>query len=1319
MQDDHSSTNADGSMNRDELGIAGRLTHDFIHSPLSPLLFFAMLALGVLGLFITPRQEDPQISVPMIDIFIGYPGASSEQVSSLAIDPLERIMSEIPGVKHVYSVAAKGEGMVTVQFIVGEELGPSIVKIHDKIQSNLDKMPSGVKMPLVKPKGIDDVPVVTFTLWSEDVDDGLMHTLALDILQNLKQVPDTGQGFIVGGRSDQVQVEVKPQRLSGYGISLDQVANTILSANSEMQAGTVESGNTHFTVNTGSFLNSAEEVSRLVVATVGSSPIYVRDIADVTLLPEETSSIVQFYTGPKYKNPETYTRSAPAVTIAISKKEGSNGVSVANNVIDKINSLYGVIIPDNVNIEITRNYGETANDKVNELIFKLFIATGVVVLLIWYSLGFRPAIVVLLVIPVVILFTVFSAYVMGYTIDRVSLFALIFSIGILVDDAIVVIENIYRRWLEKGEMDTSTAIDAVREVGNPTILATFTVIAALLPMGFVTGMMGPYMEPIPALGSVAMVFSLIAAFIFTPWLAMRIKPSMEKLHEAEQKEIEGNERLERFFRRVLIPISTKPLLGWLTLGGIIFSFFAVCIMFYTTAVTVKMLPLDNKGEYSVVIDLPEGSALPVTANLVARMAERVQEIPEVRKLQTYVGTAAPFDFNGMVRHYYLRSKPWQAEITIQLPHKSKRDRTSHEIAVATRALLKPLADEAGAVITVVEMPPGPPVLQAIAAEVYGPDAETRRQVAQDLTRIFEETGIIADVDNYVHQPYSNWRFEVDTEKAIRRGISVDTINRNLSMAMGGYKVGDIKQGNVLDPTYIVLQVPMNVRAQVTGLGDLPIPTQTGGTIPLGELGRFYKEEQDPVIYHKDLRPVEYVVGEAVGRLGAPIYGMSAVEAILEDYQTPDGVKLEGEYLGPPVSDKKSGFEWAGEWTVTFETFRDMGAAFGVALILIYILVVWEFGNFTVPAIIMAPIPLTLIGIIPGHWIMGAEFTATSMIGFIALAGIIVRNSILLVDYTIHEVRKGVDVTEAVIDACRTRTRPIMITAFALVGGSSVILSDYIFQGMAISLLFGVLVSTLLTLVVIPLGCISARAVFVIPGEEDVVASAANYSTVSEHSTDSISSPSPSSDSGLKILDVLLGVWRLFLMLLQSALFKLWQIVIGAIFWAIDFISSVRKPKEEDTTDPLSTSISTPTPDLLVKDGAAAEDKVPEEKRVVTTDPTPKVKEDLNISEKNESTQEPTITNKVDEPVSQTVNSSVSPAVESDPSLVKAPPVVNPVVKKKAIVKKKKVALKKPTAVKKKVVLKKKLAESNSSDSDEQAKRRGIRLKQNFDDDFDI
>ncbi|MES9964998.1 MAG: efflux RND transporter permease subunit [Candidatus Sedimenticola sp. 20ELBAFRAG] len=1077
----------------EHLGLAGRTARFFINSPLSPLFFISMMLMGLLGLVETPRQEDPQISVPMVDIFVQYSGASADQVANLAIEPLERIMSEIPGVKHVYSASQRGMGVVTIQFEVGEDMGPSLVKVNDKIDSNMDRIPPGVSPPLVKAKGIDDVPVVNVTLWSKDldgdampdVDDGQLRMLAHDVLQSVKELPDTGNGFVVGGRAEQVTIEVFPERLSGYGISLDQVANTIRTANSEQQAGGVESGNTHFTVMTGSFLKTSDDIATLVVGTHNNVPVYVHDVARVSQGPEDASQLVAYYTGPA--GPEgLQADGVPAVTIAVAKKPGANGVDVANSIITRVNDIKGTRIPSNVEVSVTRNYGKTAKDKVNELIFKLFMATGFVFLLVLVAFrALRPAIVVVLVIPVVLLMTIFYAWVTGYTIDRVSLFALIFSIGILVDDAIVVVENIYRRWLEEGKTDADTAVDAVREVGNPTILATFTVIAALLPMGFVSGMMGPYMEPIPALGSAAMLISLFAAFVFTPWLAISrwLRPSMNYLHVAEQREHKEAEWLEGFYRRILTPMIEYPrkrVLFKVVMWG---TFFFACSMFYTKWVAVKMLPLDNKPEFAIVLDMPEGTALPVTANMAHRIAEKVRKMPEVTAVQVYAGTARPFDFNGMVRHYYMRQDPWQAEVQVQLLDKTERDRTSHELAVQARADIQGFIKGTGAKAAVVEMPPGPPVLQSVVAEVHGPSAEVRRQFARDLTRMFAQAESLVDVDSYLREPSEYWRFDVDTEKSVRRGISVDAINRNLSMALGGMVLGDVKQRAGHEPINIIIQVPLAERSQISRLGDLPIQSQAGVSLPLRELGRFERIQEEEIIFHKDLRSVEYVVADVGGELAAPVYGMFQVQDLLaeQDYTSPDGVKLhEGgmvddgfHWFSPPADDTRTSFEWTGEWTVTFETFRDMGAAFMVALVLIYILVVWEFGNFRIPALIMAPIPLTLLGIIPMHAIMGAEFTATSMIGWIALAGIIVRNSILLVDFSIHEIQRGTPVAEAVIRSCKTRTRPIMITAFALVCGSSVIFTDPIFQGMAISLASGVMVSTILTLIVIPLGCIKA------------------------------------------------------------------------------------------------------------------------------------------------------------------------------------------------------------------------------------------------------
>jgi multidrug efflux pump subunit AcrB len=1061
---------------KQELGIAGKLAKSFITSPLSLLLFIAMLGAGLLGLSSTPRQEDPQISVPMIDIFISYPGASSQEVSTIIIKPLERLMGQILGIKHIYSMSDNSSGVITVEFDVGQKMNDSILKVRDKLEANMDLMPRGVRRPLVKPKEIDDVALINLTLWSKDVDDGSLRLLALEVLQQLERVENTNNGYVVGGRREVFHIDVLPERLSAYNVSLQQLVQTIREANVKGRTGNIEVNGLDLQVYTGSFLKNSEDIQNLLIVTKDGRTVHLKDIANIHYGVEETTQLVTYYTG-KYNKTEKVANGEQAVTIAVAKKYGTNGVSVANDILKKIESLKGKLIPDNVNVAITRNYGKTANDKVNALLFKLLIATSAVTLLIWFSLGLRPAIVVTLVIPVVLLMTIFSAWLLGLTIDRVSLFALIFSIGILVDDAIVVVENIYRRWLIDGKTSIKTAVDAVREVGNPTILATFTVIAALVPMAAVGGMMGPYMSPIPILGSVAMLFSLFAAFVFTPYFLIKLKPSLYALKQMHIKEEKEQKFLFKFYETKLNKLfTTKQGKSFLYL--LVGAFFVVMYMFYNTSVTVKMLPLDNKSEFSILVDMQDGAALTQTTTLLDKIARKIRNIPEVKDLQIYSGTAKPFDFNGLVRHYYLREIGSKGGINIQL--NDDRDRSSHEIAILARKLVSSMAQEVDAKITIVEMPPGPPVLRSVVAEVYGANDSVRKKLARDLTQIFEESNAMTDVDNLMRDNHPIWQFKVNRRKATQYGVSVSNVQKTMAMIMEPWTISTIRQKNALEPTPIVLKIPLSIRSQLNYLKQFPIASKFGGFVPLSEVGKFVLKKQDDYIFRKDLVDLEYVVGEPIGRLSAPIYAMNTVDSLLQKYKTIDGKKISGEFWGrdKEVKDTAS-FVWAGEWTVTYETFRDMGIAFMVALVMIYMLVVWQFGNFLIPAIIMSPIPLTLLGIVPGHWLLSAEFTATSMIGWIALAGIIVRNSILLIDFVVQEYAKGVDYKLAVINSCMARTRPILITAFALIGGSSVILFDPIFQGMAVSLLFGVFVATILTLFVVPLGVLSAgeRSIF--------------------------------------------------------------------------------------------------------------------------------------------------------------------------------------------------------------------------------------------------
>jgi multidrug efflux pump subunit AcrB len=1301
-----------------DLGLAGRIAKTFINSPVTPMLLIATLLIGVMGLIFTPRQEDPQISVPMIDIFVSYPGTSAPQVESLVTDPLERLMDEIPGVRHVFSATQRGQAIVTVQFYVGEDLGESIVKVNDKIRSNMDMMPPDVMRPLVKPVAIDDVPTIAVTLWSKEINDSTLRILGNDVLQELGQVKNTGKGFVVAGRSDQIRVEVLPERLAGYGISLQQVAGAISAANSQQNVGAVEAGSTSFTVYSGSFLRTASDIDRLVVGMNEGSPIYMRDVAKVFHGPEDAKNISYFYAGPAYEGIER-PHGAAAVTVAIAKKEGSNGVDVSRAVLKKLEELKGTLIPDNVYVEITRDYGKSANDKVNELLGAMFEATAAVAILCLIGLGFRAAFVVVTVIPVVILITIWWAWMVDYTIDRVSMFALIFSIGILVDDATVVVENIFRHWLMKGRTTLADAVNAVREVGNPTILATFTIIAALLPMGWVSGMMGPYMRPIPVMGASAMFFSLVAAFIFTPWFAVRVRPKLEALKKAEKREKKTRQIIAKLYRPIICPLINNRKLGLIFLFGIIGATAMTVLLFYPTQwVAVKMLPFDNKPEFSVIINMPEGTAMPVTANLAHELAHEIEHMPEVVAVQSYAGTAQPFNFNGMVRHYYLRKQPWQGDLLVMLKDKNDREKSSHQLAEEARVLLTPIAKRAGARIAVVEMPPGPPVLQTVVAEIHGPDPDTRREVARKMTEFFEKAGGVVDVDNYMTEPSQHWRFEVNREKAIRRGVTVDSINGTLAMAMGGYKLGDVKRASVIEPTYIVIQVPMATRSQVNQLSNLPMVTSDGNITPLGELGRFILEANEPIIWHKDLRDVEFVVGEMEGRLGAPIYGMFNVEEFTDQYTTPDGVIMEGmpmNLIGPPDSDTHSGFEWTGEWTVTFETFRDMGLAFMAAMILIYGLIVWEFRDFALAGLIMSPIPVTMIGIVPGHWFHGAEFTATSMIGMIALGGIIVRQSILIVEFVKIEVAKGIPVKEAAVNGAEIRMRPIFITSLTLMAGAFAILDDPIFNGMAISLLWGAGVATVMAVLIIPLGCVSCRENF--------------YYETSE-SCERVIGPRFAEIEGLDANEVSPGVaeyktplWmRLYSVIVSivSWIFVIGQMVFNLLRMVFAMVmarfASSSTPTPPPATPPPPTpppAPSTPPSSPSAAPAAVASGEKPAAKKATAEKKTVEKKPETQQKAEKQVTKKSTVTKK-------TTAKKAEPEKEAAKKEVpkKAAPIKEIVAKKKVtakkVVKKKVIAKKTDQATTKATSVKKVAVKKMPSKKSPSGGRRGIRLKNDDD-----
>ena len=1068
-------------------GLSGRLAALFIGSKLTPLMIVGVLLLGLFAILATPREEEPQIVVPMADVWLPFPGASAKIVEEQLTKPFERKISEIKGVEYVYSISRPGGALIIVRFYVGQPMEQSLVNLYDKLMSNQDLLPPGAEPFLVKPKDVNDVPIVTVTLSSEQYGEFELHQLAEHVLEETKKVPGTSGGFIVGGRSRELQVAIDPARLKAYGLTPLHIAAVIRGENRALSTGRFDSRNQSFLVETGRFIRSRDDLDNLVVGVNEQRPVYLRQVAEVIDGPAEATSYVWSGTGQGLgvrgegmsENPSPHSlpltpHESPAVTVAIAKQGGVNAVTVAEQVIRKVDEMKGVTVPADVRVTITRDYGETAQEKANELLWHLGIAVAAVVIFLGVALGPRPAFVVSIAIPLTLALTLFTSMLIGYTINRVTLFALIFSIGILVDDAIVVVENVYRHLVLRLRSHNDATLHAVDEVGNPTILATFTVIAALLPMAFVSGLMGPYMRPIPINASIAMFFSLLVAFVVIPWFCRTCyrASNQDSAHSPQSSAHEEAGLTARLYRRLLTPLLARPVLTYLFLFAVAVLLVGSCLLFYTRHVVVKMMPFDNKSELQLVIDMPEGTTLEETARAAKALTRYVRTIPEVRDYQAYIGTASPFNFNGLVRHYFLRSLPHEADIQINLVAKDERQAQSHDIAQRIRPSVRQIALQYGANVKVVEVPPGPPVQSVLVAEVYGPDYDRQLAVAREVRALFESTTGVVDVDDYIEADQMKYVFTVDHAKAALAGIPSEEIINTLRMALEGTTVGLVHIANEKSPVQIVLRLPLAERTGLEHIGEIGLRTTGGGLVQLSELLTVEQTIQDKAIYHKNQKPVVYVVAD-VGGPGAeqaesPVYGVLGVGKKLEDYRPAEGYRIEQYYASQPWSEDKIAIKWDGEWHITYETFRDMGAAFAVAMLLIYLLIVGQFQSFLTPLIIMAPIPLTLIGILPGHWLTGSYFTATSMIGFIALAGIIVRNSILLVDFIQLQERAGVPLLEAVIKAGAIRTRPILLTAAALMVGAFVIILDPIFQGLAVSLLFGVGASTLLTLIVIPL-----------------------------------------------------------------------------------------------------------------------------------------------------------------------------------------------------------------------------------------------------------
>jgi len=1051
------------------LSISGRIAALFQSAQITPLLALVALLLGIFAVLVTPREEEPQINVTMANVLVPFPGAAVRDVEQMVAIPAEQVLSKIAGVEHVMSVSRPGVAVLTVQFKVGVPRTEALVRLHDTIRDNADWLPKGLGVldPLIKPKGVDDVPIVTLTLFSksEDASAYKLERVAHSMEADLKRVKGTQDVQTLGGPDRAVLVQIDPQRMSGFGVTVQDLRMALQSANMGLPVGELIAGNKSVSIEAGPFLSQASDVADLVVGVQGGRPVFLKDVAKVEEGPLPATRYVMHGLGKEAGGGEY-----PAVTLTITKKAGENAIDVANAVMDRVAALRGTVIPAEVEVAETRNYGATANDKAQKLIQKLLFATAAVVALVFIALGKREAAIVGTAVILTLTVTLFASWAWGFTLNRVSLFALIFSIGILVDDAIVVVENIHRhQQLFPGKTLAEIIPGAVDEVGGPTILATMTVIAALLPMAFVSGLMGPYMSPIPINASMGMLLSLAIAFVVTPWLArIWMKPSHAADAHAAPTGLAA--KLGPLFERVFEPLLHKEqgarnrkLLG-LGIAGLI----ALSLVLPATGlVLLKMLPFDNKSEFQVVVDMPVGTPVEETAAVMRELGAHLAQQPEVTDYQAYAGTSSPINFNGLVRQYYLRAGGEVGDMQVKLVDKSHRSDKSHVIATRLRPELQAIGQRFGANVKVVEMPPGPPVLAPIVAEIYGPDAEGRRRVAKAVRAIFEKTDNVVDVDDSSIAAAPRKLLLVDRRKAAAQGIPQQAIVTTLRAGLAGEATTYLHDGSKY-PAAALIQLPAERHGDLSALLQLTVRGASGKLVPIRELVTVTDSEREQPVIHKDLLPVNFVTADMAGKLDSPLYGMFKMRSDIQKIQAPDGAALNEYFISQP-SDAWRGYalKWDGEWQITYETFRDMGAAYAVGLVLIYLLVVAQFGSYLTPLIIMAPIPLTIIGVMPGHALLQSQYTATSMIGMIALAGIIVRNSILLVDFINLQVKEGMPFKQAIVQSAITRAQPIMLTGGAAMLGAFFILDDPIFNGLAISLIFGIFVSTILTLVVIP------------------------------------------------------------------------------------------------------------------------------------------------------------------------------------------------------------------------------------------------------------
>ena len=1048
-------------------GISGKIAHFFINSKLTILLMVALMIIGVYSSFLIPREEEPQINVPMADVMVGYPGASPTEVESRVAKPLEKIISNIKGVEHVHTMAMNGQAMLIVQFYVGQDVERSYVKLYDELAKHEDMFPKGVYKPIVKTRSIDDVPMLGLTLWSETQDDFQLRQIAEEVTSEIEKVKDVAITKEIGGSNRELKVVLDKDKMAENGVDALGIMAMIQANNGSSQSGSFVQNDQEYLVTTGQFLSNAEDVENLVVGVNKNMPVYLKQVAAVQDGPSTARSYVSFGYGKANEKFKTAKSEYPAVTISIGKVKGADAMKISEKIIDKVELLKKNLIPDDVDVEVTRNYGETASHEVGELLLHLGIAIIAVTILVILAMGWRGGLVVFFSVPLTFALTLFAYYLLGYTLNRITLFALVFVVGIVVDDSIIIAENMHRHFKMKRLPFKQAAIYAINEVGNPTILATFTVIAAILPMAFVSGMMGPYMSPMPIGASIAMLLSLFVALTVTPYLGYHLLQEKEEQEHKHEKGMETS-RIYKIYNKLERPLLESSSKRKILLAVTVVLLFGSVLMFFTKSVVVKMLPFDNKNEFQVVIDMPEGTTLERTTAVTKEIAQYLSTKPEVVNYQNYIGTSAPITFNGLVRHYDMRGGSNMADIQVNLLHKEDRDLQSHDIAKLMRPDIQKIAKKYGANVKIIEVPPGPPVLSTLVAEIYGPDYKEQIKVANQVKTILENTTDIVDIDWMVEDNQTEYKLEVDKEKAMLNGIAPQQVVGNLTYLLKEYPVSNLYDENSSDNVGIVLSLDDKDKTSLQDIQSLKIKSSQGNMIPVSDLVKVVQDTLQKTIYRKDQKRVVYVTADMAGALESPVYAILGMNEKLAKMNVPKGYKVNELYMEQPTDESDFTVKWDGEWQITLEVFRDLGVAFLVVIVIIYMLIVGWFQNFKTPMVMMLAIPLSLIGIVFGHWLLGAYFTATSFIGMIALAGVMVRNSVLLIDFIEIRLNEGVALKQAIIEAGAVRTTPILLTTGAVVIGASIILFDPIFQGLAISLVFGAVVSTVLTLLVVPI-----------------------------------------------------------------------------------------------------------------------------------------------------------------------------------------------------------------------------------------------------------